>query len=1474
MQHMASNRDDKGELSFSEWCDRKFTNMYSHDEFASPCHKSIGQTPIKARLQMTPAKQDGRNADTGTLGHKGHRRVTQPPFFSCSDGKKTRPRDEAHLRATQSTNPERWPRISPKVSQKDVKPPSARCCDKMKSLSVSDEAGGSALVHDDTQPETNKISPRNPVKKIEKIKCTVSEDVLDEMGANEKKARRVSVDSGSSGQESHASKRTFSELSPGRKHTRSRKGKKRLRGSGICPKKTEEVQQQAVCSPDVTSHDWDNSKMSSGSDVTRVMTVEDISNKKASIQTQETLCTATKERSRTKPGKNKTVESVSMQPTGKDSSGKVKFQIKSKTVFSKSMYVDSSRKCGDVSTSTGQKLHVVVAGSKISRKDSTVAKVEETQWKGDSILTSTCMHSSSSRSRVEAVTGKKQNANEEGQRSEYAKEKPTEDNTVAKVKYRKDSKKSRSGKCPEEVRVPSGEYDVESSVDSEGTKYETQFAKAWEAAFDDGPQISSRGEKVAKEDCTSKSGPAQPSCEKLSKSSSSTGKSVDKAKVHIAEQRSKSEECVSNTKEIHVKCKMEKHKLSPPTATSRHGGLVAEKSSVNSIPRAKGAGTKEVQDGKKVTKDKRADCRSPSPKDKSSVGASFFTKCVLDSVLKPLSLPRSAAKVRPKSAESAKTTRRTDRTGHVQRKPSRPTSKVRLEHIYQAFDNAVSIGSEEEVEAEPLIGKKLETKPGSQLSKESQPETFGIPDHRQSQKFHHISQHQTENQIKPQPESLNRYSNKEAEDETMECCTNSQPLTGFKVDSRSANLEESVQAASCTSQFIPRSVSRNREKVSLAEGKSKVSSTPAIDEKSSEEVAGVCVDEKTMAKTDYIVDWLDKQDQPRTESSKVTGRQDLEPGEVPDDSSSSDEAWEQLVDSIMKGNNEEIFSSPYCKRVSQQKRHASGIRSVAPFRSSSFPVELEFKPRISTSQKNVATVSPYYVHPPAPQPMKSSACTWSGPMPDFLDENNSLNPSARPFHPFNSTQKPSDVTHSMNTMGSFSALQGKRENTKTTPARVLERAPGDYPGNRDSSPTIMHGDALPASSNAQKIQPVFNVPPRFLRLAQLQSCKGQPVNVHVSSRLPSSPECVYSKGICRENLVSTSRTPSLIPQSSTSSLSVMTSKASSRSWTLGSLGWSSSLTRTPGTITPTRFTPWTNEVSTPSPWKTCHAPKDTSVELCPIVDYPVCSVPYIDTHCHIDFLFQRSEFHGTFEKFSRIHNFPPNYAGCLAVFCTPEGFEQGALWKDLVMEKNIWMAFGCHPHHAKSYDGIVEENIIRRMRHPKAIALGEIGLDYSNRCTSDRPLQIEVFRRQLRIALQMGKPLVIHSRDAEHDTLSIMKEIVPRNYKIHRHCFTGSPQEARNFFQAFPNSFIGLTALVTFPSAFPVHRTATEIPLGKILLETDAPYFLPKQCPRVMRWANPSMAVFVAVRIAQLRGIPLDEVLYAVRRNTTEMYGI
>uniref|UniRef100_T1J858 Uncharacterized protein n=1 Tax=Strigamia maritima TaxID=126957 RepID=T1J858_STRMM len=268
-------------------------------------------------------------------------------------------------------------------------------------------------------------------------------------------------------------------------------------------------------------------------------------------------------------------------------------------------------------------------------------------------------------------------------------------------------------------------------------------------------------------------------------------------------------------------------------------------------------------------------------------------------------------------------------------------------------------------------------------------------------------------------------------------------------------------------------------------------------------------------------------------------------------------------------------------------------------------------------------------------------------------------------------------------------------------------------------------------------------------------------------------------------------------------------------------------------------------------------------------------VKFIDTHCHLDFLFKQSNFKkNSHLAFQELHkdSYPSCYEGCVAIFCDPTTFKENT-WKEIVSEDNVWAAFGCHPHNADLYNDEIESDMKTALKHKKVVALGEIGLDYSSRNFSNRQKQKEIFRRQLKLALEHKLPVVIHSRDATDDSLEIMKEILPSDHKIHRHCFTNNWAEAKTWLKEFSNLYLGLTNLVTFANAVELHEVAKKMPLERLLLETDAPYFVPR-LDKGKRRSHPGMAIYVAAEVASLRSESLETILKLTRANTLEMYRI
>lgn len=274
------------------------------------------------------------------------------------------------------------------------------------------------------------------------------------------------------------------------------------------------------------------------------------------------------------------------------------------------------------------------------------------------------------------------------------------------------------------------------------------------------------------------------------------------------------------------------------------------------------------------------------------------------------------------------------------------------------------------------------------------------------------------------------------------------------------------------------------------------------------------------------------------------------------------------------------------------------------------------------------------------------------------------------------------------------------------------------------------------------------------------------------------------------------------------------------------------------------------------------------------IHYPECNTKFIDTHCHLEYVFERMRHAGNFEDFKSKHHFPDLFEGCITTFCDPAAFSSFGLWEELLSQRNVWGTFGCHPHNAQYYNESLEAKIIQCLEHPKAVALGEIGLDYSKRSPSKPEIQQEVFAKQVNWAVTLNKPLVIHCRGAEEDTLRILQENVPQDWKIHMHCFSGSCKSAFKFIETFQNLFIGLTGVVTFTKAGDAHELAFDLPLNRLLLETDAPYFVPVDVAKGNKWSHPGMVVYVAKKIAEIKKVPIDEVLEAARVNTKAVYNI
>jgi len=192
----------------------------------------------------------------------------------------------------------------------------------------------------------------------------------------------------------------------------------------------------------------------------------------------------------------------------------------------------------------------------------------------------------------------------------------------------------------------------------------------------------------------------------------------------------------------------------------------------------------------------------------------------------------------------------------------------------------------------------------------------------------------------------------------------------------------------------------------------------------------------------------------------------------------------------------------------------------------------------------------------------------------------------------------------------------------------------------------------------------------------------------------------------------------------------------------------------------------------------------------------------------------------------------------------------------------IHFTAGVHPHEAKSFTPEVAGEIRRAATLPRAVAIGEIGLDY-HYDFSPRDVQHAVFRAQIRLARELDRPVVIHTREADEDTLAILGEEGGGEVRGVLHCFTGNDALADAGLAL--GFFVSLAGIVTFPKAEALRRTARRVPLDRLLAETDSPYLAP--VPHRGRTNRPEYVTHVVERIAQVRDQPLSVVAAATVEN-------
>jgi TatD DNase family protein len=192
---------------------------------------------------------------------------------------------------------------------------------------------------------------------------------------------------------------------------------------------------------------------------------------------------------------------------------------------------------------------------------------------------------------------------------------------------------------------------------------------------------------------------------------------------------------------------------------------------------------------------------------------------------------------------------------------------------------------------------------------------------------------------------------------------------------------------------------------------------------------------------------------------------------------------------------------------------------------------------------------------------------------------------------------------------------------------------------------------------------------------------------------------------------------------------------------------------------------------------------------------------------------------------------------------------------------------GVHPNDCEKVESDTFPHLSALLQHPKVRALGEIGLDYHWGVPKDK--QLPVFLRQLELAEEARKPIVIHTRDAWNDTIDVLRSRwASTGLPCVMHCFTGNPQQARECLDlGFILSFGGVT---TFPKASDIREAASIVPDGKLLLETDCPYLAP--VPHRGKRNEPAYVALTAAAVAQVRGVNTEELAAVTTANFERIF--
>jgi TatD DNase family protein len=252
---------------------------------------------------------------------------------------------------------------------------------------------------------------------------------------------------------------------------------------------------------------------------------------------------------------------------------------------------------------------------------------------------------------------------------------------------------------------------------------------------------------------------------------------------------------------------------------------------------------------------------------------------------------------------------------------------------------------------------------------------------------------------------------------------------------------------------------------------------------------------------------------------------------------------------------------------------------------------------------------------------------------------------------------------------------------------------------------------------------------------------------------------------------------------------------------------------------------------------------------------------FIDSHCHLNYKGLVEDQAGVLER-----------ARAAGVDTMLNISTRASEWADVIglaeREPDVWASVGIHPHDADAHPDVETSTLVGQAKHERVVAIGESGLDYYYD-HSDRERQRASFRAHIGAARETGLPLIVHTRDAEADTASILAEEMGKGrFTGVIHCFTASADFARKALDL--GLFISISGIVTFKNAKDLQATAKDLPAERLLIETDSPFLAP--VPHRGRPCEPAFVADTARFLAELRGEPIEALATSTSANFRTLF--